>query len=353
MALTPSLHVPVGDATPHFRPVDFWRDGQAVAALLELCFEHEGIDDSGHRLIYILRNYGITQSWMMQGSLGFVWSEDGQIVGNASIQRNLMRRDTWIIGNVATHPNYRGQGIASTIVQACIDLAASRGAKTVALQVAANNPPAQHVYQKLGFVAAGEVVHYRRHSVRVQPVDLPFASTQAGTQAHAAESSHLHAFHIRKTHWSDKATVWALAHQNMPEGLTYAEPFDAGAYRLGLRWSATNSLSGNPEQWWVAEERTRSHAALFGAVRTRINYDGSEHLLELLLNEHEGDQTEALNVALALGRAGLHRFEDYLSKPIYTTQARLPSQPHETAHAALQMLGFQPLRHLIHMQLDV
>ena len=342
-ALSPSLHAPLAEANPRLRPVDFWRDGNAVAALLELCFEHEGIDESGHRLIHILRNYGITQSWMMQGSLGFVWAEDGHIVGNASIQRNLLRKDTWIIGNVATHPNYRGHGIARTVVQACVDLAAQRGAKQVALQVAANNPPAMQVYQKLGFVATGEVAHYRRHSVRVMPVESdPFAYEPNPRRQDLV---------VRKAAWHDRAAVWHLAQHNLPTGITYAEPFDASLYRLGLRWSTVNSLSGNPEQWWVAQCAVVASkpAPVHSAVRTRINYDGSEHLFELLLDDGALNATDALAAAMALGRAGLQRFADYLSKPIVATQSR----PHETAHTALQLLGFQPLRQLIHMQLDV
>ena len=347
MALIPSLHAPVAEANPRLRPVDFWRDGQAVATLLELCFEHEGIDESGHRLIHILRNYGVTQSWMMQGSLGFVWAEDDHIVGNASIQKNLLRKDTWIIGNVATHPNYRGRGIASTVVQACIDLAAQRGAKQVALQVAANNPPARQVYQKLGFVETGEVVHYRRHSVRARPVESDMFATPAPTRDLE--------INVRKAHWQDRSAVWHLTQHNIPDGITYAEPFDTSSYRLGLRWSAVNSLSGNPEQWWVAQNpaeadsRLGKPAVVQGAVRTRINYDGSEHQFELMLDDGIVNHPDSLAAGVALGRTGLQRFADYLTKPIAATQSR----PHETTHMVLQLLGFQPLRQLIHMKLDV
>jgi|GEM_PF-1270794 len=349
MALSPSLHAPLAEANPRLRPVDFWRDGHAVAALLELCFEHEGIDESGHRLIHILRNYGITQSWMMQGSLGFVWAEDGQIVGNASIQKNLLRKDTWIIGNVATHPHYRGQGIASTVVQACIDLAVQRGAKHVALQVAANNPPAMQVYQKLGFVTTGEVRHYRRHSVRTMPV-----ASDAFALYDQARSP---AFVARKATWQDKLAIWQLAQHNLPDGITFAEPFDSSAYRLGLRWSAVNSLSGNPECWWVAQRAAEvgktapasKTAPALAAVRTRMNFDGSDHAFELMLDDGVLNATDALAAAMTLGQLGLQRFIDFLSKPIYATQSR----PHDTTHTALQLLGFQPLRQLIHMRLDV
>ena len=323
MAVT-SLRPAYSEQDPRVRPVDFWRDGQSVAGLLELCFQHEGIDDSGHRLIHILRNYGITQSWMMQGSLGFVWLEDGQVLGNASIQRNATRRDTWIIGNVATHPDHRGRGIATAVTDACIRLALRRGARNVALQVIANNVPAFRMYRTLGFQPTGEVIHYHRSPMRTSPIETDYS-------AHPTT-------HLRSAGWHDKHEIWQLASRNTPEALTYAEPYDASLYHLGLRWSFTNSMNGNPEKWWVAD----GASGLLGAVRTRVNFDGSEHHLELMVQEDDDEQT-----AYELACIGLHRLEDYITKPIYAAQSR----PHDATHTALERTGFQPSRHLIHMRL--
>jgi ribosomal protein S18 acetylase RimI-like enzyme len=327
MAVTSLQPRPIAtEQDPRVRPVDFWRDGQSVASLLELCFQHEGIDDSGHRLIHILRNYGITQSWMMQGSLGFVWIEDGRVLGNASIQRNATRRDTWIIGNVATHPDHRGRGIATAVTDACINLALRRGARYVALQVVANNVPAQRMYRTLGFQSIGEVIHYHRAPVRTSPIPPPSHSlTRPITN-------------LRSATWRDKQEIWRLASHNTPEPLTYAEPYDASLYHLGLRWSFTNSLNGNPEKWWVAD----GASGPLGAVRTRVNFDTSEHHLELMLQHADDTQT-----AYDLACIGLRRFGDYITKPIYAAQSR----PHEATHAALEQTGFKPSRHLIHMRL--
>jgi len=240
-------------------------------------------------------------------------------------------------------------------VQACIDLAVQRGAKHVALQVAANNPPAMQVYQKLGFVTTGEVAHYRRHSVRTMPV--------ASDAFALYDQARGPAFVARKATRQDKLAIWQLAQHNLPDGITFAEPFDSSAYRLGLRWSAVNSLSGNPECWWVAQRaaevgktaptsksaRTSKSAPVLAAVRTRMNFDGSDHAFELMLDDQALTATDALAAAMTLGQLGLQRFMDFLSKPIYATQSR----PHDTTHTALQLLGFQPLRQLIHMRLDV
>src|SRR5215208_3180724 len=75
--------------------------------------------------------------------LGFVWIEDGRLVGNTSIYPgNLPGNSTWIIANVAVHPDYRGRGIASQLVQASLDTIQRRSRSqhvAAVLQVEAGN----------------------------------------------------------------------------------------------------------------------------------------------------------------------------------------------------------------------
>ncbi len=320
----------IGSATalttdPHVRQIDPWRDGRAVANLLESAFHEEIIDDTGQRLIQALRNYGMFDALSFGLGAGFVWVENGQVVGNASVQKNFMRRDTWVIGNVATAPEQRNRGIGRAVVEACIRYAMNRGARFVALQADATNAPALHLYQKIGFEREGEVSHYMRPSVRAQPA--------GNTPPNPA---------IRNARWQDRPAVWALAMRNMPDALTYAEPHDTSAYRLGLRWSFMNALNGNPEQWLVMGPARAQ--VLAGAARTRVNLDGNNHFVELLLS----DDT-AVSDGQALLRRALARFDEYAAKPIYATQ----SHPHEAAHAALLNERFHLARTLVHMRLSL
>ena len=316
--------VSLGAIDPHIRAIDAWHDGPTVADLLETCFSDEGIDESGLRMIRMLRHYGPLESLIMEGAPGLVWSEDGQLVGNVSIQRNPTRRSTWVVGNVATHPAFRNRGIASALMEATIRFAKTRGARRIALQVMEGNAPAQHLYRKYGFRELGAVTYYRRPSVRNQPVwhDVSAAPPQ-----------------VRTAGWSDSADVWRTTRFNIPDELTFAEPFDESAYRLGLRWTLTNFINGGLEQWLVAESGGRFN----GAVRTRANLELNEHHLELMLNAQAGE-----GVGVALLERALKRFEMYSGKPLLATQAR----PHEPSHAALQAMGFKPLRTLVHMALD-
>ncbi|MCS6774689.1 MAG: GNAT family N-acetyltransferase [Anaerolineae bacterium] len=304
---------------PHVRPIDPWRDGRALADLLESAFADETLDESSSRMLHRLRYYGSFDLITFGLGTGFVWVEGGELLGSASIQRNPTRRDTWIIGNVATRADHRNRGIGRTLVETCIEYAAARKARYVALQADITNAPALHLYEKLGFEHLIQVTHYLRAPVRAQRV--------------VYEDDGL----VRSARWSDRATVLALAQANISPLATFAESFDSNVYRLGFRWWLFNSLSGNPEAWHVAEDGS-------GAVRTRVNYEGSYHHLELLLDADSDEET-----ALALVAQGLKRFELFLSKPIYAAHAR----PHERVHSALQAQGFRPLRTLTHMRLTL
>ena len=314
---------------PHVRPLDPWRDGPAVASLLELAFRDEmgGIDDSGQRMIHMLRNYGPLEALMMDGSPGFVWMEDEQLVGNVSIQRNPTRSDTWVVGNVATHPNYRNRGISTALVRSAIGFAQARGARHVALQVVEGNTPALRVYNRVGFRALGAVTHYRRPSVRIKP---PARADGQG---------------VRRARYADRHAIWDVTRENIPDSLTYAEPFDASVYRLDWRWWLSNFFNTWREQWLVSETAGPGLGPkVIGAVRTRVNYELSEHHVELMLDNNAG-----VDAGVALLGAALRRFVDYAAKPLYCVQSR----PHESAQAALQVMGFQPTRTLVHMRLKV
>ena len=55
------------------------------------------------------------------------------------------------IGNVFTHPDYRGRSYATLATAAVAGELLRRGIRTVVLNVAQDNAPALHVYDKLGF----------------------------------------------------------------------------------------------------------------------------------------------------------------------------------------------------------
>ena len=310
---------------PQVRQIDPWRDGRAVANLLEAAFRDEVIDESGERMLNQLRNYGVFEAMSFGFGTGFVWVEGGDVVANASVQRNFTRKDTWMIGNVATRADMRNRGIGRALLDACIQYAASKEARFIALQADAGNKPALHLYEKAGFEHMGDVAHYTRPNAR---------------QAADATDTSL----VRKARWSDRQAIWSLTRANVPDELTFAETFDSSAYRLGFRWSLANTFNGNPEQWLVLSAKSDSSTQLMGALRTRANLEGGMHHLELLLADDA--QTEHGSMLI---EHGLQRLNNYIRKPVYAAQAK----PHDSTHTALLAAGFANSRTLTHMRLEI
>jgi ribosomal protein S18 acetylase RimI-like enzyme len=339
-SLSPNWHDIDNADNPHLRFADYWRDGKDIAALLETCFQNEGIDDNGDRFIRGLRNYNLTQQWTLQGAKGFVWVTDGKVLGNASIQRHPLRRDTWIIGNVATHPHHRGRGIATATVNACVGYAIRHAAKHIGLQVATHNLSAQHIYERLGFQPLADVQHFSRG-----PIDGWHADDGDGEQTKFDGT-------VRPVRWHghrhDAASIWALTQNNLPASAQIAEPIDPRTYKVNLIWHMANAINGTPEKWFVAESNTNTNTngVVVGAVRTRVNLDGGAHQIELML----GDLANAAT-AQALIQAALRRFADYISRPIVTSFV-LAAGNERIKQTALQAAGFKPLRVLRHMCLQ-
>jgi len=60
---------------------------------------------------------------------------------------------------------WRGRGVGTALMQACVDWARERGIHKLALQVWPHNDAALHLYEKFGFEREGRLrAHYRRQS---------------------------------------------------------------------------------------------------------------------------------------------------------------------------------------------
>ena len=105
--------------------------------------------------------------------LGFVWIEDGKVIGNINTQASEGDAATWLIANVAVHPDYRRRGIARALTEAAIDLAVKKGAQQINLQVNHENVSAQHIYESLGFKTIAAHTLWERTSGTIpQPINV-------------------------------------------------------------------------------------------------------------------------------------------------------------------------------------
>jgi ribosomal protein S18 acetylase RimI-like enzyme len=148
--------------TSHLRPFRIAHDLPAVTDLLEICFAREGDADS-LRYISSMRRASQNRRFLEWASTatntslplrGFVWEEDGRIVGNVNVATFRSKGGPiYMIANVAVHPDYRRRGIARMLVFQAMQQARERGAASIWLQVRDDNQGAIQLYRQLGFVA--------------------------------------------------------------------------------------------------------------------------------------------------------------------------------------------------------
>lgn len=158
-----SITIPVRtkEPHPHMRAMNMFRDLPAVADLIELCFA-ETMDNEGQRYIADMRRASRDDGFLKWAShmtesaslplTGFVWEEDGRIVGNASLIPFRERgRRIYLIANIATHPNHRRRGIARILTRRAMQYGWDKKASALWLHVRDDNPGAIHLYEELGF----------------------------------------------------------------------------------------------------------------------------------------------------------------------------------------------------------
>ena len=157
-------------ARSHIRPVRLRRDLAAIAELIAVGFAG-ALDAQGHLMLRDMRataRWGPVTWWLARwlGVIppmrGYVWEEEGHIVGNVSLTPAGYGRG-WVIANVVVLPEYRRRGIARALMETALDEVAQRGA-FAALQVLEENEPARKLYRDLGFAEERAFTRWRRPS---------------------------------------------------------------------------------------------------------------------------------------------------------------------------------------------
>jgi GNAT superfamily N-acetyltransferase len=227
------------------RKVNVRSDLLAVADLIEICFANT-LDDDGREYLRNLRwtardlNY---INWL-QGAAerisaplyGFVWEENGLVVGNLSLIP-LYRRGkiVYLIANVAVHPDYRRRGIGRQLTQAAIDHLRERGLETAWLQVRDDNPAAYHLYQSLGFVE-------RARRTTWLSASTPSLQVRTLPEGVSVQPRHVQDWRLQST-WLRQVYPPEVA-WNLPLSYTRLSP---NPWRRLLFW-----LRGENQQHWAA-----------------------------------------------------------------------------------------------------
>jgi ribosomal protein S18 acetylase RimI-like enzyme len=226
--------------TGGLRSLNILRDLSAVADLIELCFEST-LDDEGESYLQQMRRASRDHDFLKwAGKLmdstamplsGFVWEEQGKIIGNASlIYQFHLGRNIAMIANVATHPDYRRRGIGRALTERAMEGARLRGASEFWLHVRHDNPTAIKIYADLGFTERARRCTY--HSK---------AGAGARPPTSQAEAPGGEAGNVMIVHRSE-SRYWPL----QQEWLEAAHPAELNWY---ARWD-WKALAPGWQNWW-------------------------------------------------------------------------------------------------------
>ena len=313
------------------RPVDPSRDIGQVAALMERAFGGHLTQQGREALreLKIMSRFG-PFLWLLdrispgfhETFQGFVWVEEGRIVGNVNVGRLAPSSTRWLISNVAVRSDYQGQGIAHHLVRAAIDLAREQGGEWVILHVYADNVPACKLYQHLGFEQITAMTEL--YSERVKPVALTESCL------------------LRRRSYSEWRKEYELASAAASEGSRWLESARADHFMVGpdqrlSKW-LSNLIAGRREYRLAVEDGGRFIATL----TVLASQWRGEHSLELMVHPDHRGQLEEILITRALSILG-----DYPKRGVTVSH---PAE-HQEAIEALKLHGFVEKRTLANMRL--
>lgn len=147
---------------------------------------------------------------------GFVWEEDGQMVGITTVQRRGST-DVWIVGTVGVLPAYRRRGIARKLIVAGVDLIREHRGKKALLGVIDGNLPAYKLYESLGFEHYSGSIEYH-----TSPAEAP------------ADPTIPEGFTLSTLKRFDWRPRYELERRISPENLLKYEPVEVGRFRIPI-----------------------------------------------------------------------------------------------------------------------
>ncbi len=250
-----SVPLPVrASVTGNLRPLNILRDLPRVADLIELCFA-SSMDSDGRSYVQQMRRASRDASFMRWASnaiesasmplSGFVWEQDGRIIGNASLVpfRHKGKR-LYLIANVATHPDHRRKGIARALTERVMQHARQRGVNDLWLHVRADNPGAVKMYADLGFVERAQRTTWRgSKDGHLSPANSPASNAAPGLPVVTKRHSRF---------WSQQLTWLNQLH---PDELNWYRSTNWSSLKPGLwNWLYRLFVEFDLRQWAVQKE---------------------------------------------------------------------------------------------------
>jgi ribosomal protein S18 acetylase RimI-like enzyme len=238
-----AIAVPIIDHTPQLRPLNIVRDLPGVADLVEKCFA-DTMDAEGRNYVQQMRRAGQDNVFLRWASSavetvsmplsGYIWEENGDIIGNVSlIPHRHARKKYFMIANVAVRPENRNRGIGRALTVAAMQHAKQRNADETWLHVRDDNAGAIKLYRSLGFVELARRTTWQAQSERNASV----------------ETSHICITRRIPGDWPAQE-IWLR--RLYPDLLTWYQPIPWHSLRPGLGPALYRFLSDFEVRQWVA-----------------------------------------------------------------------------------------------------
>jgi ribosomal protein S18 acetylase RimI-like enzyme len=306
------------------RPVNPRRDMEAIADLIQEAFDRE-MDPVGSQLVRDMKAFGragflgwlFGRLFLPQAAypMGFVWEEDGQVVGNASLLRVDGFPWRWVMANVAVDTAYRRKGIGRALIQTSLELAQKKRAKEVLLQALSSNQVVQVLYASLGFKPLGTRTTWSRGRNQRMLSNMDTGASRLRSEGE----------------WHDQM---ALAERLHPEGLIWPYPLTPSLFHIS--GFSKFYLQENSQHWvWFEGQR------LYGSLTTRYSTTRSTLRFILMVAPEAQGEIEGHLVS-----AGLMAFAQRRLRIVMDYPAGIAVQD-------LQALGFEAERTLTWMSKDL
>jgi ribosomal protein S18 acetylase RimI-like enzyme len=272
------------------RPVNPRRDMEGIAVLLEAAFAGE-LDPYGRHMVREMRAFG-RAGWLgwLIGRLflppaaypqGFVWFEEGRLVGNASLLPVTGFASRWVMANIAVDADHRRSGIARRLVEASLDHARQRGATEVLLQVRHDNQPALALYDGMGFKSLTTRTTWLR------------PAGEWKSQGPVSNS-------VRRRYRGEWSQQWDLARTVYPEGLIWPFPPYSALFRPRLLEGLAN-VDGRMHWVWVEEDQ------LLASISTYLDMSRAGLRLVMMVTPPKRGSIEGQLLAAAMQGANAER----------------------------------------------
>ncbi len=319
----------------NIRPFSMQRDLAQLADLIELAFRAE-LEQSVSSIAAEMRQlarlgpllwlFGSSQKLFPPLMGGYVWIEQGQLVGNVTLSIDSRQRGLWIVSNVAVHPEFRGRGIARKLMEVTLQDARSRDARWVALEVRTDNMAAEHLYRELDFQVYDTVAE----------LSLPVQRWPRGIQEPSLP--------LRRRRPDDWQGLRDLARSATPAAVQEMRPISPYRYQIGVerrvgQWF-DNLLYRRRSIDWVLE--VGGQIAAFLQLTGHLRH--AAHQLQMTVHPMSRGDVETQLLA-----AGLHWLNRFPARKVACTV----SDSHPEAQYAFREAGFDTARRLNYMRLDM